>query len=193
MEKNSAASLLTSVDSLFTTQEERDIANRPRVQEIPVDKIDDFPNHPFKIRIPSFMKDSRSAAPSYTLTPDGTGKYSITLTDTNNILSQYSFSNTSELTFSVSGNKLTVTANTPVSNVIVAPTKQVASSQCQGLLPPGYRCQHRADPAHHAACLRRSLRRPAADLLQKNGGNVMNRICYCARDSPWLFCCPNTN
>lgn len=51
MEKNSAASLLTSVDSLFTTQEERDIANRPRVQEIPVDKIDDFPNHPFKIRM----------------------------------------------------------------------------------------------------------------------------------------------
>lgn len=55
MEKNSAASLLTSVDSLFTTQEERDIANRPRVQEIPVDKIDDFPNHPFKIRM--LLKD----------------------------------------------------------------------------------------------------------------------------------------
>lgn len=55
MEKNSAASLLTSVDSLFTTQEERDIANRPRVQEIPVDKIDDFPNHPFKIRMDDSM------------------------------------------------------------------------------------------------------------------------------------------
>ena len=55
MEKNSAASLLTSVDSLFTTQEERDIANRPRVQEIPVDKIDDFPSHPFKIRMDDSM------------------------------------------------------------------------------------------------------------------------------------------
>ena len=43
MAKNSAASLLTSVDSLFTTQEERDIATQPRVQEIPVDHIDDFP------------------------------------------------------------------------------------------------------------------------------------------------------
>ena len=31
MAKNSAASLLTSVDSLFTTQEERDIATQPRV------------------------------------------------------------------------------------------------------------------------------------------------------------------
>ena len=39
MEKNSAASLLTSVDSLFTTQEERDIATQPRVQEIPIDQI----------------------------------------------------------------------------------------------------------------------------------------------------------
>ena len=43
MAKNSAASLLTSVDSLFTTQEERDIATQPRVQEIPIDKIDDCP------------------------------------------------------------------------------------------------------------------------------------------------------
>ena len=55
MEKNSAASLLTSVDSLFTTQEERDIASQPRVQEIPVDKIDDFPNHPFKVRMDDNM------------------------------------------------------------------------------------------------------------------------------------------
>ena len=55
MAKNSAASLLTSVDSLFTTQEERDIASQPRVQEIPVDKIDDFPNHPFKVRMDENM------------------------------------------------------------------------------------------------------------------------------------------
>lgn len=55
MEKNSAASLLTSVDSLFTTQEERDIAGQPRVQEIPIDKIDDFPNHPFKVRMDDNM------------------------------------------------------------------------------------------------------------------------------------------
>ena len=55
MEKNSVASLLTSVDSLFTTQEERDIATQPRVQEIPVDIIDDFPNHPFKVRMDDNM------------------------------------------------------------------------------------------------------------------------------------------
>ena len=55
MEKNSVASLLTSVDSLFTTQEERDIATQPRVQEIPIDQIDDFPNHPFKVRMDDSM------------------------------------------------------------------------------------------------------------------------------------------
>ena len=55
MEKNSVASLLTSVDSLFTTQEERDIATQPRVKEIPIDQIDDFPNHPFKVRMDDSM------------------------------------------------------------------------------------------------------------------------------------------
>ena len=57
MEKNSAASLLTSVDSLFTTQEERDIATQPRIQEIPIDQIDDFPNHPFKVRMDDSMME----------------------------------------------------------------------------------------------------------------------------------------
>ena len=55
MEKNSVASLLTSVDSLFTTQEERDTASQPRVREIPIDQIDDFPNHPFKVRMDDNM------------------------------------------------------------------------------------------------------------------------------------------
>lgn len=55
MAKNSAVNLLTSVDSLFTTQEERDIASQPRVQEIPIDQIDNFPNHPFKVRMDDSM------------------------------------------------------------------------------------------------------------------------------------------
>ncbi len=55
MEKNSVTSLLTSVDSLFTTQEERDTTTQPRVQEIPIDQIDDFPNHPFKVRMDDNM------------------------------------------------------------------------------------------------------------------------------------------
>ena len=51
MAKNSAADLLTSVDSLFTTQAERDIAAQPRVEDISLTQIDDFPNHPFKVRM----------------------------------------------------------------------------------------------------------------------------------------------
>ena len=50
MAKNSAANLLTSVDSLFTTQAERDEAKRETVVKIPLYEISDFPNHPFKVR-----------------------------------------------------------------------------------------------------------------------------------------------
>lgn len=77
--------------------------------------------------IPSFMSESRNAAPKYTLLPDGNGKFSISLTDTDGILGKYSFSNTSNLTFTVQGNILTVTANSPISETIVAPTKQIPS------------------------------------------------------------------
>ena len=55
MVKNSAAGLLTSLDDLFSTQEEREIAAQPRVEDIPIDQIDDFPNHPFKVRMDGAM------------------------------------------------------------------------------------------------------------------------------------------
>ena len=55
MAKNSAAGLLTSLDDLFSTQEEREVAAQPRVEDIPIDLIDDFPNHPFKIRMDGAM------------------------------------------------------------------------------------------------------------------------------------------
>ena len=48
MGKSSVASLLTSVDDLFTTQEERDAAKREAVVDIPLDEISDFPNHPLR-------------------------------------------------------------------------------------------------------------------------------------------------
>ena len=40
---------LTSVDDLFTTQEQRDEAKLEKVQLIPLTEIDDFPDHPFHI------------------------------------------------------------------------------------------------------------------------------------------------
>ncbi len=56
MAKSSAAGLLTSVDSMFTTQEERDNAQRSYVIDLPAAEISDFPNHPFKVRMDEEME-----------------------------------------------------------------------------------------------------------------------------------------
>ena len=42
--------LLTSVDSLFTTQAERDDELKPKVEQIALDLIDGFENHPFSVK-----------------------------------------------------------------------------------------------------------------------------------------------
>ena len=42
MAKSNASGLLTSLDSLFTTQEQRDAAKRDSVQDIPIFQISDF-------------------------------------------------------------------------------------------------------------------------------------------------------
>ena len=65
MVKNSAASLLTSVDDLFTTQEERDEAKRGTIMEIPLSQISDFPNHPFKVKEDESMSDLVESVKSY--------------------------------------------------------------------------------------------------------------------------------
>ena len=57
MGKRSAAGLLTSVDSIFTTQEERDNAQRSYVIDLQPEKISDFPNHPFKVRMDQSMAE----------------------------------------------------------------------------------------------------------------------------------------
>ena len=57
MAKNSAQGLLTTLDDLFSTQEEREVASQPRVQEISIDLIDEFPNHPFKVRMDESMME----------------------------------------------------------------------------------------------------------------------------------------
>ena len=40
---------LPKLDDLFTTQQERDEAKLMKIQDIPLDQIDDFPSHPFKV------------------------------------------------------------------------------------------------------------------------------------------------
>lgn len=41
---------LASLDSIFTTQEERDNAKKEHVINIPIEQIHDFPEHPFKVK-----------------------------------------------------------------------------------------------------------------------------------------------
>jgi hypothetical protein len=62
-------------------------------------------------KIPSFSRLSPSGAPAYELTPDSSGKLSVTLTDSNSVLSNYTLSaGGSTISTSKSGNKLTITA-----------------------------------------------------------------------------------
>ena len=61
MAKSSAAGLLTSVDSMFTTQEERDNAQRSYVTDLPTAEISDFPDHPFKVRMDESMTEMVSS------------------------------------------------------------------------------------------------------------------------------------
>ena len=75
-------------------------------------------------KIPSFFAKSTSKAQDIELEWNGTN-YTATLTDTNNVLGNYTFAaNVSGISFSVSGNKLTVTASTaPTSKVSITATK----------------------------------------------------------------------
>ena len=41
---------LGTVDDMFTTQEMRDDAKLARIHEIPLDEIDEFPEHPYKVK-----------------------------------------------------------------------------------------------------------------------------------------------
>lgn len=66
MPKNKELKLeLPSVDELFTTEEERLDANREKVQEIPLDQIEDFPNHPFKIKEDETMMEMAESIREY--------------------------------------------------------------------------------------------------------------------------------
>ena len=42
---------LTALDELFMTVAQRQENKLPRIRDIPLDKIDDMPNHPYKVRM----------------------------------------------------------------------------------------------------------------------------------------------
>ena len=57
MKNNNLKMNLPSLDSLFTTQEERDNPKIIQVTELPINLIKDFPNHPFKVIDDEYMDD----------------------------------------------------------------------------------------------------------------------------------------
>lgn len=65
MAKSNASGLLTSLDSLFTTQEQRDAAKRDSVQDIPISQISDFPEHPFKVKQDEAMMEMAESVRQY--------------------------------------------------------------------------------------------------------------------------------
>ena len=84
-------------------------------------------------KLPSFFAKSAGKAQSIELEWDGE-KYTATLTDNNNVLSNYSFSaGTSGIRFSVNGNKLTITADEAPSDTVTI-TAQKKNSQRRGVI-----------------------------------------------------------
>lgn len=79
-------------------------------------------------KVPSFFAKSTSKAKDIELEWNGTN-YSTTLTDNNNVLSNYTFSSSqSGVSFSTNGNKLTITSNTaPSGKVSITATKNSAT------------------------------------------------------------------
>lgn len=65
MAKSNASEMLTSLDSLFTTQEQRDEAKRDSVQDIPISQISDFPEHPFKVKQDEAMMEMAESVQQY--------------------------------------------------------------------------------------------------------------------------------
>ena len=84
-------------------------------------------------KLPSFLARSASKAQSINLEWNGE-KYTATLTDNNNVLSNYSFSaGTSGIRFSVNGNKLTITADEAPSDT-VSITAEKKGGQRRGII-----------------------------------------------------------
>ena len=71
---------LTGYDELFANDEERKVNKLPRIFDIPISEIDDFPDHPFKVKIDEDMDQSikeRGIITPVTLRPKEDGRYEI--------------------------------------------------------------------------------------------------------------------
>lgn len=63
--RNAIEMNLPKADDLFSTQEERDNEKREYVKAIPLEKISDFPDHPFKVRMDEKMMEMIESVREY--------------------------------------------------------------------------------------------------------------------------------
>ena len=74
---------LPTLDDLFSTQELRDDAKLSKIRDIPLELIDDFPDHPFKVKLDEDMMQlvesvkERGIITPVTLRPKEDGRYEI--------------------------------------------------------------------------------------------------------------------
>ncbi len=74
---------LTAYDELFMTDQERAEAKLPRIYDLPLDQIDDFPDHPFQVRMDEDMDQlvqsikERGLITPITVRPKEDGRYEI--------------------------------------------------------------------------------------------------------------------
>ena len=74
---------LSGYDELFANDEERRVNKLPRIFDIPISEIDDFPDHPFKVKIDEDMDQlvqsikERGIITPVTLRPKEDGRYEI--------------------------------------------------------------------------------------------------------------------
>lgn len=75
--------VLPTLDDLFSTQEMRDEAKLARIRDIPLELIDSFPDHPFKVRDDEDMTQlvesikERGVITPATVRPKGDGRYEL--------------------------------------------------------------------------------------------------------------------
>ena len=74
---------LTAYDEMFMTDQERAEAKLPRIYDLPLDQIDDFPDHPFQVRMDEDMDQlvqsikERGLITPITVRPKEDGRYEI--------------------------------------------------------------------------------------------------------------------
>ncbi len=87
------------------------------------------------LTVPSFANRLKSKAKTHAMKVSS-GKYTLTLTDSNKVLSNFSFKKTDGVSVSKSGNKLTLSASKPVNTVTFSSNKDVPTVAKKSVIIP---------------------------------------------------------